>query len=91
MAQKQRSDDRQTTRLIDKCLVLVFKEKKSRKHEESNSKLGALNGGSLFEDFVAENRECYWNPHLQESINNIRCLGFIQVRPRCSYLDDQGI
>ncbi len=80
MSHKEKSTDKQSVRVIEKCLVVVFKEKKSRKHEEHKNRFSAGNKASLFEEFVTENRECYWNPHLQESINNIKYLGFLQVR-----------
>ena len=58
-------------------MVIVFKEKKSKKCEEANSKIALGNGASLFEQFIDENKECYWNPHLEESINNVRYFGFL--------------
>ena len=78
MSHKQRSNDYQLHKLIDKCLVIVFKEKRSKKYEDQNSKIPLGDETSLFEQFIDENKECYWNPHLEESINNIRHLGFIQ-------------
>ena len=78
MSHKQRSSDYQLHKLIDKCLVIVFKEKRSKKCEDQNSKIPLVDGTPLFEQFIDENKECYWNPHLEESINNIRHLGLIQ-------------
>ena len=77
MSQRQRSNDKQTSKLIDKCLAIVFKEKKSKKCEDNNSKIAVVSGISLFEQFVDENKECYWNPHLEESINNVKYFGFL--------------
>lgn len=31
----------------------------------------------IFTDFVDENRTCYWNPHLRESIENLRFAGYL--------------
>ena len=78
MSAKQRSNDAQLHRLIDKCLVVIFREKRSRKSDDQNSKIPLTEGASLFEQFIDENKECYWNPHLEESINNVKHLGFIQ-------------
>ena len=78
MSHKQMASDYQQHRLIDKCLVIIFKEKRSKKCEDQNSKIPLLEETSLFEKFIDENKECYWNPHLEESINNIKHLGFMQ-------------
>ena len=35
------------------------------------------NGWDIFNDFVGENKDCYWNPHLEESIRNLQYIGYL--------------
>ena len=49
-------------------------------------------GRDIFEGFIAENEECFWNPELEESIHGIRYLGVLLpctlvVGGRDEYLD----
>ena len=34
-------------------------------------------GSDIFNDFICENKNCYWNPHLEESICNLKYIGYL--------------
>lgn len=112
--------------LLSRCLAIVFKEKRSKKHAEiveattithhevekpgpgpgpgtgsgtttgtgtgtmtvsvtaqtqgstptpSPTRPTPKSGKEIFESFVSENRTCYWNPHLEESVRNLKYIG----------------
>ena len=39
---------------------------------------GAFNGKEILEDFKEQNKTCYWNPALIESIRQLEYLGFVE-------------
>ena len=50
------------------------------------------NGQELFEEWQERNKYCYWNPHLEESVKNVKYIGCINpstilVAGRDIYLD----
>ena len=53
---------------------------------------GPHSGKALFDSFLTENKDCYWNPHLEESVKNLKYIGLIHpntlmVCGRDIYLD----
>ena len=101
--------------LLDRCLVVIFKEKKSKNvdtvvndyevpvsikndapnpldnintrgsvtdklNNASNNSNGppkSLSGRELYDEFVLQNKGCFWDPHLEESLNNLQVLGYL--------------
>ena len=90
MNPKEKMEDKPLT---SRCLVIVFKEKRSSKLEaQSGEPRKTVTGKELFEEFTKENKRCYWNPHLEESIKSLRYVGClysstILVGGRDIYLD----
>ena len=86
---------REEKALLPRCLAIVLKEKKGKKHSSTSpdsspaaadgekqgpsvsadSKTATLTGREIFEAFVNQNKTCYWNPHLEESIRNLKYVG----------------
>lgn len=44
----------------------------------------------IFHDFVEENRTCYWNPHLRESVEGVKFAGFL-CDPPCLLVTGRDI
>ena len=70
--------------LLSRCIVVVLKEKRTKRHQsklenqtEASSVKGPKSGRELFEDFIAENKACHWNPHLEESVKGLKYAGFL--------------
>lgn len=84
--------------LVDRCLVIVFKEKRQHVKSVVDQNDGYLNsdkdcetngysntvshgnyhsGKELYDEFVAQNKGCFWDPHLEESLNNVHVIGYI--------------
>ena len=71
--------------LLPRCIVVVLKEKRTKRHQsklESLTETASLvkcsnskTGRELFEEFIAENKICHWNPHLEESVTGLKCAG----------------
>ena len=38
---------------------------------------GQRTGCDIFNDFICENNNCYWNPHLEESVRNLKYIGYL--------------
>lgn len=66
--------------LFPHCLIIGMKEKKrSRSKSEYvgdfNDDVKPNNGTQLFDAFIERNCDCYWNPHLDESLKNVKYIG----------------
>lgn len=46
-------------------------------------------GKNIFESFQAENSGCYWNPHLEESVRNLKFIG--QIHPSTLLISGRDI
>lgn len=57
-----------------RCVAVVLKP---ASHQIGKSEDKARTEREIFQDFVDENRTCYWNPHLKESIENLRFAGYL--------------
>ena len=44
-------------------------------HQQLQS--GQRTGWDIFNDFICENHNCYWNPHLEESVRNLKYIGYL--------------
>ena len=44
-------------------------------HQQLQS--GQRTGSDIFNDFICENNNCYWNPHLEESVRNLKYIGYL--------------
>ena len=85
--------------LSARSLAIVFKERKSKKcdlSKSNDSRTPVTNevksGLELFNAFVNENNRCYWDPHLEESVTNLKYEGHVHphtilVTGRDIYLD----
>ena len=66
-----------TNILLPRCLVMVFSKENEPKKRNSESEYKNDENIYLFEDFIEENKGCYWDPHLEESLSNINIAGII--------------
>ena len=41
----------------------------------TNNALPPSDGKAIFDDFVWGNKDCYWDPHLKESVENLKYIG----------------
>lgn len=87
-------EEHTTKTLVRRCLVFVLKEKKAKKLDKSDDKdvHETPTGKELFDQWVDANKDCFWNPHLEESIRNLKYVGYLQpytilVSGRDIYLD----
>ncbi len=44
---------------------------------DNNINIKGLSAKALFDKFQEENKDCYWNPHLEESVKNMKYIGCI--------------
>ena len=92
MTSKDASD---TKTLARRCLVVVCKEKRSKRSDNSDSKEKEVEppvGKELYDQWIDVNKDCFWNPHLEESIRNLKFVGHLQpytllISGRDIYLD----
>ena len=70
--------------MTPRCLAIVLKEKRNKKLDDADYKHGNThgtdwnNGRVVFASLQNENRNCYWNHSLEESIRKMRYLGYVQ-------------
>lgn len=72
--ERDKNHNRISCTLCEKCLVVVFKERRNRRKDGHKT---ATDATLLFQQFVDTNKNCPWNPHLQESLTNIKLCGFL--------------
>ncbi len=51
--------------------------KKPTKDNKQSDQHSPESEKSLFDEFLTENKRCHWNPHLEESVQNLKCLGHL--------------
>ena len=70
--------------LLPRCLVMIFSKEDDEQRKVGDSSESIFDGCEkndenieLFEDFIEENKGCFWDPHLEESLSNISIAGII--------------
>ena len=91
MADDTPNEEAVTAVLLKRCVALTFKERKNNQHRKIKSTSNPRDceqlesntsnykcGHQLFNRFKECNARCFWNPHLEESINNLNIVGYLQ-------------
>ena len=74
--------------LLRRSLVLVFKVKPVHQQSSSSPSSGGKDqstppppppttGHELYDQWIQRNKDCHWNPHLEESVRNLKFVGYL--------------